>query len=58
MIKINRSLGNFSEYRFKEKNNSFCFSPNSPSENFFKSLIMWLRPNFEIGSLVGRNKNA
>ena len=45
MSKINRSLGNFSEYRFKEKNNSFCFSPYSLSENIFKSLIM---PNFKI----------
>ena len=32
-------FSNFSEYRFKEKNNSFCFSPNSDSPNFFKSLI-------------------
>ena len=32
-------IPNFSEYRFKEKNNSFCFSPYSPSENIFKSLI-------------------
>ena len=35
----NRQFQNFSEYRFKEKNNSFCFSPNSATPNFFKSLI-------------------
>jgi len=41
MIKTNRSLGNFSEYRFKEKNNRCCFSPNPASQDFFKSLIMF-----------------
>jgi len=50
---INRSLGNFSEYRFKEKNNSFCFSPNSASPNFFKSLI---HQNFPFALQSYRNR--
>ena len=36
-------FSNFSEYRFKEKNKNYCFSPNSATPNFFKPLI---RRNF------------
>lgn len=35
----NRSLRNFSEYGFKDKNKEYCFYPNSATPNFFKSLI-------------------
>ena len=33
-------FSNFSEYRFKDKNNILCFYPNSATPNFFKSLII------------------
>jgi len=59
ILKLNSNELHFVRYNIDlEITQQVAPSIFSFQENISKSLIHRLRPNFEIGSLVGRNKNA